>query len=101
MKGVPKLDPSTRTRVATLFKASWITLRPLTRGIAELARDVVWDSSIKPKDAVHVATAAMDRVSEMHSFDGDMTGKTLDVAGFVVNVTRPRGTGQQPLPLAP
>jgi predicted nucleic acid-binding protein len=101
MKGTPKLDPAKRPRVAAFFKASWITLRPVTRGIAELARDIVWDNSIKPKDAVHVATAAMDKISEMHSFDGRLIGKSVDVAGFIVNVGRPRGTGQVQLPLQP
>lgn len=101
-KGTPKLDPSKRSRVTNFFLAKWITLRPVTRSIAELARDVVWDNAIKPKDAVHIATAAADKIAEMHSFDGDLLKSSpVDVAGFVVTITRPKGTGAMPLPLAP
>jgi predicted nucleic acid-binding protein len=101
MKGVPKLDPAKRPIVTAFFRSPWIVMRPVTKSIAELARDVVWDNAIKPKDAVHVASAAVDKIAEMHSFDGGLVGKAVDVAGFVVTITRPHGTGQQQLPLAP
>ncbi|MBU2840249.1 type II toxin-antitoxin system VapC family toxin [Acidithiobacillus thiooxidans] len=53
-KGTPKLDPSKRQLVSNFFRQDFISQKPLTREIAELARDVVWDSNIHPKDAVHV-----------------------------------------------
>ena len=52
MKGTPKLDASKRVLVSNFFRQHFISQKPLTREIAELARDVVWDSNIMPKDAV-------------------------------------------------
>jgi len=102
MKGVPKLDPAKRPIVTAFFRSPWIVMRPVTRSIAELARDVVWDNAIKPKDAVHIATAATDKIAEFHTFDKDLLSKSsVNVAGFVVNISRPKGTGQTELPLAP
>lgn len=80
-KGTPKLDPEHRPSVSNFFRQPFITQRPLTREIAELARDVVWDHPIKPKDAVHVATAAYFTVPVLHTFDGGL----LSANGIVVN----------------
>jgi predicted nucleic acid-binding protein len=100
MKGSPKLDPAKRPLVSKFFRAEWITQRSVTRAIAELARDVVWDCGIMPKDAVHIATAAMDRISEFHTFDdGLLKQGAVVVAGFKVKVTRPRGSEQPRLPI--
>jgi predicted nucleic acid-binding protein len=55
-KGTPKLDPKFRPTLNNFFLQNFISLKPLTREIAELARDIVWDTNIKPKDAIHVAT---------------------------------------------
>lgn len=102
MKGVPKLDPAKRPLVSNFFRSPWITQRTVTRLIAEMARDVVWDNAIRPKDAIHIATAAFDKIAEFHTFDRDLLAKKqVNVGGFVVDITRPRGTGQQPLPLTP
>ena len=94
-KGTPKLDPSKRALVSNFFRQEFISQKPLTREIAELARDVVWDSNIHPKDAVHVATCAFYRIRELHSFDGNLVGKSkIDVAGFELNVRNPHGQAQ-------
>jgi predicted nucleic acid-binding protein len=99
MKGTPKLDPAKRPAVSAFFRAAWITQRPVTRVIAELARDVVWDNSIKPKDAIHIATAAVDKIETFHTFDRDLLKMgTVTIAGFTVKIDRPFGTGQQKLP---
>ena len=67
-KGTPKLDSKFRPTLNNFFRDSFISLKPLTREIAVIARDVVWDSNIKPKDAIHVATCAYYQVREFHSF---------------------------------
>jgi len=91
-KGTPKLDPKNRPLVSNFFRQDFISQKPLTREIAELARDVVWDSNIQPKDAVHVATCAYFKIREMHSFDKNLVGKgKIDVAGFEVTVSHPHG----------
>ena len=94
-KGTPKLDPSKRQLVSNFFRQDFISQKPLTREIAELARDVVWDSNIAPKDAVHVATCAYFRIRELHSFDRNLVDKgKIDVAGFELTVQNPHGQAQ-------
>lgn len=78
----PKLPPEKREVVEKFFKADYIAVRNVTRHIAELARDVFWDHGIKPKDAVHVATAAFFKVPVLHTFDGSLIGKS----GLVVQL---------------
>jgi predicted nucleic acid-binding protein len=94
-KGTPKLDPKFRPILNNFFRDNFISLKPLTREIAEMARDVVWDSNIKPKDAIHVATCAYYRVRELHSFDGNLVDKkTIEVNGFIFNASRPHAEAQ-------
>jgi predicted nucleic acid-binding protein len=94
-KGTPKLDPSKRQLVSNFFRQDFISQKPLTREIAELARDVVWDSNIHPKDAVHVATCAYYKIRSLHSFDANLVGKgTITVNGFAISVSNPKATTQ-------
>lgn len=90
-KGVHnKLDPAKRPLVNSFFRSGHIILKPLTRKIAELARDVVWDSKVRPKDAVHIATSAYFNISEFHTFDdGLLSIKTISVDGFIVATQKP------------
>ena len=46
-----------KRRVIEFFKNEYISVQNVTREVAEVARDLVWDKKIKPKDAVHVASA--------------------------------------------
>lgn len=90
MKGTPKLDPSKRQRVANFFRQPFIIQRPVTRRISELARDVVWDSNVKPKDAVHISTAGFYRIPEFHTFDGPLlTHANILVDGFSIQCKKP------------
>ena len=90
MKGTPKLDADKRPIVNKLFQYPFIVQKPLTRIIAQLARDVVWDSKVNPKDAVHVATAAYYKIATLHTFDrGLLDQATINVNGFLVNCKKP------------
>lgn len=99
-KGTPKLDPAKRTLVSNFFRQDFISQKPLTREIAELARDVVWDSNVKPKDAVHVATCAYYKIRTLHSFDENLiTKNTIDVNGFALTVSKPNAASQLEIPI--
>ncbi len=90
MKGTPKLDPAKRTLVSNFFRQEFIIQHPLTRKISELARDVDWDTSVKPKDAAHVATAAFYKVRIFHTFDGPLLKLgSVNVEGFTVECRKP------------
>jgi len=89
-KGASKLDPAKRPLVNAFFRAAHIVQKPLTRIIAELARDVVWDSGVRPKDAVHIATAAYFKIEEFHTFDRPLLeSKIITVNGFSVSIQAP------------
>ena len=99
MKGVPKLDPVNRLKVNNFFRKPFIVQYPVTRFISELARDVVWDTTTKPKDAVHVATAGFHKIRLLHTFDGPLlTASAIDVAGFTVECRKPSWQKQQVIP---
>jgi len=90
LKGAPKLDSTKRPLVNNFFRAEHIILRPLTRSIAELARDIVWDSNINPKDAIHIATAVTYKIGIIHTFDkGLLNRNTINVNGFLLNIRQP------------
>lgn len=88
--GGPKLPPEKREAVERFFKADYITVRNVTRATAELARDVFWDHGIKPKDAIHVATACLFNIPVLHTFDGDLLSKSgIVVDGHTLRIEKP------------
>lgn len=94
-KGVSKLDPAHRPTVGNFFLRPFIVQKPVTREIAELARDVVWDYAIKPQDAVHVATAAYFQIPELHTFDGGLLKhRQLVINGYTLLICVPHGFSQ-------
>jgi predicted nucleic acid-binding protein len=90
IKGGPKLDPSKRQKIDMFFKADYISVQNVTRFEGELARDVYWDHAIKPKDAVHIATAALRKLPMFNTFDGDLIQKSgLIVNGHTLTIEKP------------
>jgi len=99
-KGKKKLDPAKRNNVSNFFKASHILVRPLTREIAERSRDVVWDTPIKPKDAIHVATAAHFKIPELHTLDSGLLSQgNVQIDSFTVSLKEPGSDYQLAAPL--
>ena len=86
--GTPKLNPQHRVLLSNFFRQDFLSIKPLTREVGELARDVVWDNAIKAKDAVHVATCAYFKIAELHSVDLSRHGSLL-VNGFAVQIVTP------------
>jgi hypothetical protein len=87
--------------VNIFFRAGHIVLKPLTRSIAELARDVVWDNSIKPKDAIHIATAVTYKIGMFHTFDRGLTDRgIINVNGFSLTMCQPYAQRQTEMQLA-
>jgi predicted nucleic acid-binding protein len=66
-----KLSPEHERVIQGYFSRSYI--RPITcdRQIAEAARTLLWKYPLKPKDAIHVASAMAQQVDFMHSYDDD------------------------------
>lgn len=96
-KGTPKMDLSKRPFMTNFFRQECISLKSLTRDVAEIARDIVWDLNIKAKDAVHVATCAFCKIGEMHSFDKDLLNKNkISIKDFDIEVRKPYGPQELP-----
>src|SRR4051794_35376668 len=57
LKRKPRLPAEAAEKVQLFFAHEYIVIHDLDRRIAEKAQGLVWNNGIKPKDAVHVATA--------------------------------------------
>ena len=74
IKGRDRIPADSAVRVEAFFRHEWILVRELDRFIAEDARALVWNHNVKPKDAIHVATALKRDVpiEQLDTFDGPL-----------------------------
>lgn len=75
-----RLAPQDEPRVIDLFQPvppREFVLVEVTRSIAERARELVWDLSIEPKDAIHVASALLVRAPALFTSDEGLLGKQV------------------------
>jgi predicted nucleic acid-binding protein len=89
--------------VADYFENDYILLVNVDRRVGEYARVLMTSGvgGLKPADAIHVATAAISGVEEMHSFDGKLLGfdGLMDKAdGTKLKICKP-DPGSPPAPL--
>ena len=68
-QALPRKD---RDKIRDFFKRDYIIAVDVTRQIAEIAQDVVWDYRVEPKDAIHVASALYAKAIELNTFDGTL-----------------------------
>lgn len=76
LKGQPKVSKDKADALRKFFRRSFIRVRNVTRSVAEAAQDLVWDHGIKPKDAIHVATALDAKVPILETFDEGLLAKS-------------------------
>lgn len=70
LKGIPKITPDKSEKICRFFEHEYIKVVSLDRILAEKARQLLWEhEALRPKDAIHVATAIKAKVSRMDSFD--------------------------------
>jgi predicted nucleic acid-binding protein len=72
IRGRPRVGDDKRALVESFFRNEYIVIRNLTRHVAELARSMVWDHGVAPKDAVHVAMAVDADLTLFNTFDRDL-----------------------------
>lgn len=77
LRGKRRLPPTQKmkNKVINFFKNEYIAVQNVTREIAELSRDLVWDNGIKPKDAIHVASAIAANVAVFETYDRPLIRK--------------------------
>lgn len=85
-----KLPPGESGQINRFFRHEWIVLREVDRTIGEAARDLIWNHGVRPRDALHLATALAGDVDydQFDTFDKDLVllsgklGKPPLVIGF-------------------
>lgn len=76
MRSQPKIPEEKATILQNFFRSSYIRVVDVTRNIAHSAQDLVWDNNIRPKDAIHVATAISANVKILETFDKRLIKKS-------------------------
>ena len=89
LQGHQPISADKRRQVIDFFKHSYIITMSITRRIAEESREMVWDHGIKPKDALHVATALSAKVDVFNTFDQPLIGKSLKVGNPKLRIEIP------------
>jgi len=70
----PKIPKKKAEILRKFFKREGLRVRNVTRQVAEMAQDIVWNHNVMPKDAIHVATALAERVPILETFDRGLLG---------------------------
>jgi len=75
IKGQPLSDVDEQ-KIVDFFQQAYIQIRPLDRAVAATSRSICRQPTgtgkmLKPKDAVHVATAMHAHLARLHTFDED------------------------------
>jgi predicted nucleic acid-binding protein len=89
MRHAPLIPEAKANLVRRFFRRSYMRVRNVTRAVSESAQDLVWSKGIKPKDAIHVATALDARVMALETFDDDLIGKSGQVGNPPLVIRRP------------
>lgn len=89
LRGAPRIPKGKAETLGRFFRRSFIKVRPVTRSIAEAAQDVVWNHNIKPKDAIHVATALDAKIAILETFDENLLAKSGTVGNPVLTIRKP------------
>lgn len=90
MRGQPKIPQEKAEIVRRFFRRSYIRMYNVTRRLGEDAQDFVWNHSIKPKDAIHVATAVHLGVEALETFDEDLIKKSGKVGDPLLKIRKPQ-----------
>lgn len=99
VKGHKPMPPEKRQIVSGFFKQPYISVQNVTRKIAELARDLYWDSGVRPQDAIHVATALTYRLPELNTFDRKLLSLDGKLGDPSLKIRIPHEPGQGKLDL--
>jgi predicted nucleic acid-binding protein len=80
LRNQPRPSPAAEKLIRSFFESPNVLLVDVTRVVAEAARDLVWQG-LRPKDAIHVASALDARCDVLYTRDGPMCGRNGQVGG--------------------
>jgi predicted nucleic acid-binding protein len=90
LRGHDPIPVANREKVEKFFRNDYIHVENITRRMAELSRNLVWDYGIKPKDALHLASAISLKLTVFNTFDEPLIKKWKKIRGFSMTVEHPR-----------
>jgi predicted nucleic acid-binding protein len=93
-----KLTEAQETLIEDFFENDFVIVRTLTEQIAFLSRRIAREYSVKPGDAVHIATAVFWKVPILHTYDNKLLNKTKLMEDLSIRIEKPAWVGK-PLPL--
>ncbi len=97
MRNAPPIPKDKAEIVRRFFRRSCMRLRNVTRVVSESAQELVWDHGIRPKDAIHVATALEAKVQALETFDDGLLKKTGVVGIPPLLIRKPIAPAQRKL----
>jgi predicted nucleic acid-binding protein len=97
MRGAPMSPQNKAEIVRKLFRRSSMRVRNVTRTISENAQDLVWTQGIRPKDALHVATALDAGAAALETFDLELLKKTGTIGNPALIIRKPIPPAQKGL----
>jgi len=75
IKGKTRLPREKEDTIVEFFENDFMVIRNVDRFVAEFARDLVWTySKLMPKDSIHVATAVLNDIQILNTFDDVLLG---------------------------
>lgn len=90
LRNHPRIPKEKAETLRKFFRHSYIKVQNVTRSISESAQDLVWDHGVKPKDAIHVATALkINRISALETFDDDLLKLTNTIGTPPLQIRKP------------
>lgn len=97
MRNAPPVSKDKADIVRKFFRRSSIRLRNVTRVVAESAQELVWDHGVRPKDAIHVATALEAKVQALETFDDGLLKKSGTIGVPPLLIRKPIAPAQKKL----
>jgi predicted nucleic acid-binding protein len=91
--GLGSLAEEQDDRLLEFFKHEWLIVKDVTRTVAEAANRICRVHSVKPPDAVHIASAIAAKCDALYAWDDKLTG--LSVPGLAI--VEPVWNGQMEL----
>lgn len=90
LKNAPRLSASDEEKIRDFFEQPYILIANLDRFIAEKARRLCWQfEALKPKDALHIASAIETECPYLDTFDDYVLGLNGRLENVLIQIGRP------------